>query len=856
MAYSYENRYLVDLFEQGEHSRFRNFFDIDWHHPDENIRGRVHAPVLGELFGTVLEKGHIRLAYDQDGFSINYWEHRFPLRLETYARVLRRGAERLEEELGRRDPRHVRFLGVLYILGGLADETDPDRRGDLSGFVKEMLWELYDNEPVVERFINENIESFNGQAGIPESFKSLEELLWKQVYRLSFWRVASEEINYRRFFSVNDLICVRQEESAVFERTHELVFRLIDEGLVDGIRIDHIDGLYDPTGYLRALRDRIPETPVFVEKILDIEEELPYIWPVDGTTGYEFLNELNAVFVDPAGEKRMRSFYATFADFRADYQQTLWDKKRLIIANHMAGDVQNLARYIRRAMGHYRHGMDITFNGLMRALMEMMIHFPVYRSYIDESVLRAEDREYVRETVKRCKTNVPSLSYEFDYIESILLREGNGESESTAVDAQRFEANVEREWKDVVLRFQQFTGPLMAKGFEDTFMYAYNCLTSLNEVGGDPARFGSTPEQFHAFVEQRRTRHPHAMNASSTHDTKRSEDVRARLNVLSEIPREWAELARQWRSTNRGKKPRHARKRYPDGNDEYLLYQTLVGTWPIAGEYASDDERTVSPGREYRDRIADYLIKAVREAKVHTAWIRPDEAYESAFVSFLDSCLGDREFTESISAFAEGIAFHGRLNGLAQTVVKATAPGFPDIYQGTELEDLSLVDPDNRRAVDYAKRAKLLADLGTRQEDDPRPVTSEDLLSGRAKLAVLSRILGFRRENNPLFLYGSYEPLKIRGNKHRHVLAFLRRHGGQSLLVLVPRLTVGLVSPPDMPVGDVWGETELILPEDAPRQYRDLLGGRRSASAGLLEDGRAKIKAVLADHPVSVLLAD
>jgi len=849
MAYSYHNVYLRDLFENGERSPYREFFDIEWEHPIENIRGRVLAPFLGDLYGNVLENGELSLSYDSDGFAVNYYELRLPLSIESYAEILTYNLGELEEQLGREHPDFVKFLGVLYVIRALRSEHGISVRYDQVGFVKRMLAELFEGNEAVRAFMENSIRAFNGKPGDPESFNLLDELLWKQVYRLSFWKVSSEEINYRRFFSINELISLRVDREEVFAETHAYVQRLVTEGRIQGLRIDHIDGLYDPRQYLERLRGMVGEALILVEKILEPDEELPESWPVEGTTGYEFLNSVGGVLCRKENQRRFSRLYGTLAGVKTPYDELVHEKKRLIITNHMAGDLENLARFMRTVFGHDRHGIDITLQGLKRALMEVMIYFSVYRTYVTDRIDRQADQFYISSAVAVAKQKFPALLYELDYTERFLLLS--------------YEKNVSQEgigtWHDFVMRFQQFTGPLTAKGFEDTLLYVYNRLIALNDVGSSPDTFGVTVAQFHQFNRKRSHEYPRTMNATATHDTKRGEDTRMRGIVLSEMPAEWEKQVRAWRKLTAKLKPTVHGAAVPDRNDEYFLYQTLLATV---------EPETVECGENleaYIERIKAYTVKAVREAKLHTAWLKPDLSYEDGYLQFIERILTSpqaQSFREAFAPFLRRVRFYGAYNSLSQTVVKLLAPGFPDLYQGTELWDYSLVDPDNRRPVDYQQRAELLTALESEPPEDFAALCiagtdggtdgETGLPCAAAKLFVIREGLRLRRAWISLLDAAEYTPLTTEGRHAESVLAYMRRAGDSYLIVAVPRFLSYVVPYGRAPVGaEVWQDTRVVLPEGAPRLYAEHYSGREVQVDG----GAAPVRELFGRFPFAILTA-
>ena len=673
MAYSYENTMLVDLLENGPNSRYFSFFDIEWNHPYSSVRQRVLAPFLGKFYRDVLENSELKLRYDQEGFSINYYETKLPLNLDSYADVLSFRFDKLRNKLGKNNPDIIKFLGVLYVLKSLPNGEELDERYDQIKFVKGMLWELYNDNEQIKMFVDETVKIYNGETGNSDSFNLLDELLGKQYFRLAFWKVATEEINYRRFFTINELITIKMENEETFNRTHSLMLKLIKDGYINGLRIDHVDGLYDPTAYLNRLRERAKNIYIVVEKIVDLDEDLPSDWNIEGTTGYEFVNYLNGVFCMTENGKHFTNLYTRFTKLTKPYEEIVAEKKRLFIQKRMAGEVERIAFLIESISSNDRHGIDITMHGLKMALEEILTYFPIYRTYINSYSLSKRDSGYIDKVMNEVKEKNPSLINEFNYVEKLL----------SVNFADYFSEEQKGNTLDFIMKFQQLTGPLMAKGFEDTTLYVYNRFISLNEVGGDPGKFGIKVSEFHEFNRKRSISYPHTMNTTSTHDTKRGEDVRARLNVISELPLEWEEKIKYWSKVNSEFKVKLKGTNFPDKNDEYFLYQTIIGSYPFEQE-------------NYINRLKEYVIKAVREAKVHTAWLKPDEEYESAFASFVDNIFNENNaqaFLMDFFPFQRKIAFYGMFNSLSQILLKITSPGVPDNYQGTELWDFSMVRP-------------------------------------------------------------------------------------------------------------------------------------------------------------------
>lgn len=810
MAYDSSNAMLMDIFERGTGSVYHEFFDVVWDHLRENLRGKLIAPFLGSPYGETLEKKELTLQYDEAGFSIRYYETVYPLRIESYSKIVEHDLDRFKERLGEEQPDYVRLLGILQVFKGFEAEPPSAETGDgLSArnaqvsLAKELLWQAARESGEVRELIEANVARFNADVDM------LDDLLLQQWFRLSFWRVATKEINYQRFFNINELISLRMEDDAVFHFIHGLAFDLVKEGRIDGLRIDHVDGLYDPTRYLRQLREQLPHAYVVVEKILELSEELPRQWPIQGTTGYEFLNYVNELFCDSRAEDEFQKIYADFAGAAADYIAMLVEKKKLVIERHLTGDLDNLTYVLKKISITSREGIDLTWIGLKRALVEMVAFFPIYRTYVDGPYMAERDRQYVEEAVERAKAGSPDLARELDFIERVLWMNY----------PDRLSEDEKSLWLSFVMRFQQFTSPLMAKGLEDTTFYVYNRLVSLNEVGGDPGQFGISPDRFHDFLEARGKLYPHTLNATATHDTKRGEDVRARINALSEIPDEWEQKLKAWHRMNREVKREVRGQPAPSKNREYFLYQTLVGAFPFDGQVSG----------EFIHRIKDYMIKAAREAKIHTFWLDPSEEYEAALLDFVETILRpspDNAFLSDFAEFHKKIAHLGVFNSLSQVLLKLTAPGVPDFYQGTELWDLNLVDPDNRRAVDYRLRADYLNEI-TERERAGLPSLASELLStladGRVKMFTIYKALKARSDNRELFERGDYVGLKIDGAASGHAIASARRLGKRWAITIAPRLLASLIKPRELPLGRrVWQDASLALPEDAPATMRNV----------------------------------
>jgi (1->4)-alpha-D-glucan 1-alpha-D-glucosylmutase len=838
MAYDGQNRMLMDVLENGPASAYFDYFDIDWNHPYEGIRAKVLAPFLGGFYGECLENGEIRLHYDANGLSVSYFDLKLPVIIESYSNVFTHGLAALRRKLGGKHPDFVKLLGVLFVLKNLPPKEETRERADQVVFTKSMLWELYTGSPEIKEFIDANVARYNGTKGDPASFDLLDHLLSEQLYRLSFWKVAAEELDYRRFFNINELISLRMEDEKVFRHTHALVFKFVREERFTGLRIDHIDGLYDPLKYLQRLRQEVGDVYLIVEKILDLDETLPTAWPVQGTTGYDFLNFVNGTFCERRHEKIMTQIYARFSGVDAPCPLIATEKKRLIIGKYMAGDIESLAHLLKSISSRDRHGADVTLYGLKRALVEVLVFFPVYRSYVSEHNFTEQDRLLLQEAVGKARLANPGLLLEINFIARFLLLEfGN-----------QMPDEEQKRWLHFVMRFQQLTGPLMAKGFEDTTFYVYNRLLSLNNVGGNPARFGTSPDELHQFNRHRRERWPHAMNGTTTHDTKRGEDASARINVLSELPDEWKRNIELWSKLNRSKKTKLNGIEAPDRNDEYFFYQTLIGSFPFGAGLES----------EFLERIKAYIVKAVREAKVHTEWLKPDLAYEDAFVAFIEKLLELSEsnrFLSHFSAFAEKVAHYGILNSLSQMLIKIASPGVPDFYRGTEFWDFSFVDPDNRRPVDFESRKKLSGAIAKRAACDPAGLMAKLLTTkhdGRMKLFVIQRALEARKSRAALFQRGEYVPLAVRGQRKDYVMAFARREQSSWAIAVAPRMLTRLVNEQQLPLGaEVWKDTEIVLPEPTHFSWVDAVSGQQLANGQALP-----LANVFKYFPVALLMSE
>ena len=895
-----DNQWWQDVLETGPASPYASFFDIAWYaSPRVEMHERILLPTLGKAYGEALESQEIRLAYNTGVFMLHYFDRCFPVAPQSYAIILEYRRDELTTLLGENVEPLAEYDSILTAIRHLPSrsERDPAQVAELQRekeVIKRRLAALTEMHPAVREFITQNVALFNGTPGEPQSFDLLDTLLREQAYRLCHWRVSSEEINYRRFFDINDLAALSMEQPEVFVATHALILRLLAEGKVHGVRIDHPDGLYDPQQYLHRLQQhyvvhvarRLIETDptyhafaeqdleailapdiaqvhgaepeglrwplyIVVEKILGVREVLRDEWPVDGTSGYDFLNLLNGLFVDAANHRALTRVYRDWTQDLRTFADVVYDSKRLIMQVSLASEVHMLAYQLDRLAQQHRRSRDFTLSSLRYALEEVIASFPVYRSYIISETIHSDDQRYVQQAVLRAQRKNPAVSQEvFEFVRDILLlKYPVSASEEDRAAQRRF-----------VGKFQQVTAPVMAKGLEDTAFYVYNRLLSLNEVGNDAERFGVDPEELHRANRERQAKWPWALSPLSTHDTKRSEDVRARLNVLSEFPEEWQACLKRWSDLNAQHRQTLDDAPVPSANEEYLLYQTLLGAWPL-------EPYTAEEYGDFVERIQAYMLKALHEAKVHTSWINPYPAYDEAVHQFVAKILDvqtNATFLDDFRTFQRRLSYYSLFNALAQTLLKITSPGVPDTYQGTEVWDLSLVDPDNRRPVDYARRHRMLRELQTSLEaaGKSRVALAQELLNnpedGRIKLYVTSLALNCRRTHPGLFAVGDYVPIQVAGTKREHVFGFSRRHGDREAIVAVPRLIGQLLSGDQTrPLGEVvWQDTRLLLPEiDPQRPWRNVFTGESVPFTQ--EDGQTMLPlaGLMAHFPVALLVA-
>jgi (1->4)-alpha-D-glucan 1-alpha-D-glucosylmutase len=832
MVYSGGNPLLCDVLENGSRSDFYEYFDIQWDHPE--LHGTVSAPFLGEELETLLKKGDVRLELTAAGLQVVYYELRFPLALDAYGQVLcadgacviEDGALSADEErLRRRVDRLVQSARIY----------DPqDRRSTLED-AKRDLWELYSGDQRIKSLADERLQRIN-----ESPFESgLDDLLARQHFRLRHWTTAARQINYRRFFDINELITLRQELPAVFDFTHRLIKEMVEKSAITGLRVDHVDGLADPAGYLNRLRRECGDIYIVAEKILGAQENLPQ-WPIQGTTGYEFAVQMNALFCCPEHADQMNRLYREVTGTQDDFAAIARQCKKKVLADQFGGDLHNLVFKWEDALKEASDPSPVRPE-LEAALSEMLVALPVYRTYLAHSDEGDIDPSILKRVLADAASVRPDLSPVLDAIGKRFapdrLMQATRTGKWITVNRRR----------SALTAFEQLAAPLTAKGIEDTALYRYNRLAALNEVGGEPDRFGVSPREFHDFAERRQQRWPHTLNVLSTHDTKRSADVRARMLVISELPDEWAVHLAQWRECNTPHMGRTPNGPVPDPEMEYLLYQTLAATWPSGRANRA----------EYCRRIVSYIIKAAREAKQRTSWLAPDEAYEQALTAFVEKMLDPQagKFLELLAPFADRVAHHGLFNALSQTLIHLTAPGIPDIYQGSELLEDSLVDPDNRRPIDFELRRRYLKEIENGYRSDPQSLVKHLMAGryeGRIKLYITWIALQARRRHADLFRQGRYLPLVVEGEKQDHAVAFARAGERYWSLTIVPRMTVDLVRQSEDPLGPaVWSDTTVRLPGGAPVQWRNLMTGESAPAMEYLPLGQ-----LLRHLPVALLIGE
>jgi (1->4)-alpha-D-glucan 1-alpha-D-glucosylmutase len=881
MGVGNDSMWWQDVLENGRASEYSEYFDIDWKPLKADMEGKLLLPILGKQYGEELESGNIKVVVDDGRVRVRYYDHTMPVAPRTVPMLFSADEQRDLPQS---------FRDLLRDLEHIPPHTTEDpnltqqRRQQLAEMRPRLRAALL--EPAMQPFLQRALEQINGREGDAASFDRLHALLEAQPYRLAFWRVSSEEINYRRFFDINDLVGLRVENPVVFADTHCLIRELLAQHKVTGLRIDHCDGLLNPRQYLirlqllymasqlygakpttptgangiersllDALRGREWSTssrPLYsvVEKILEPRESLPREWPTSGTTGYEFIHLVNQLFIQPQNEKRFNEIYAKFIGHRLDPDEVIYRSKLQVMQTALSSEVYVLTNLLSQIAAEDRRARDFTDNIFETVIRETIACFPVYRTYIDDRGRYTDtDRNFVRQAIARAKRRNPDVDASaFDFLSNTLLL-GNVADEKIYQRQLYF-----------ALKFQQLTSPVMAKGVEDTSFYVYNRFLSSNEVGSSIKAFGISPETFHEGSRERLEHAAGGLLASSTHDTKRAEGVRARLNVLSEMPVEWSALVRRWQRMNAAFKVKLDDGRLaPDANEEYLIYQTIVGAWPW--HIHGPEDR-----KDFIDRLRQYTAKALSEAKVNLSWVNPDPPYMKAVHDFIERLLTpdkrgrETRFWETLAAAMPALKLFGGINSLAQVVLKVASPGVPDFYQGTELWELSLVDPDNRRPIDYALRSRLLGEMLAMDERQGRAALCRDLLAnfddGRVKLWITHRALALRQQYPALFLRGEYTALSVEHDKQQHAVAFLRRdaEAKKALLAVVPRFAYTLMNGrPAQPLGGAWGDASIQLPEGAPVEYVNVFTGEKVSAD---ERRNLHLKSIFASFPMAMLLSE
>jgi (1->4)-alpha-D-glucan 1-alpha-D-glucosylmutase len=858
------NAWWLDILEWGRHGTHARYFDIDWHSPDPALRGKVLAPCLGAPYGDELAAGRISLSFDasQGRIFACYGEHRFPICPVDYPAILRGAAHGDRPEL---TALADRFEGVT---------VQPEQRQRAQA-AQEALREFASTHGA--KAFDAALAGYAPTGAV--SRERLHRLLERQFFRLAWWRTAADEVNWRRFFDIGTLAAVRTERMEVFDAVHALVLRLFAQGVIDGVRIDHVDGLVDPREYCQRLREKLTEREaerrpqldgsrayVVVEKILARGEALPADWNVDGTTGYDFMNDVGALLHDPQGEAPLTATWSELSGTTRTYADLACEARRKILAENLSAELDRAARGIHRIAREQPETRDFTFTAIRRILAELAVYFPVYRMYPQNGARTGTDDAYFGQALETARRSLPRGDHAvLAYVAASLGGEGRARESNEATSALP-----SRERRTAATLFAQVTAPLAAKALEDTAFYRYGRLLSRNEVGADPGEFALGVDAFHAANLERARRFPHALIATATHDHKRGEDVRCRLAVLSEIADEWTATLRGWSTLNAPHRrafgtdedtdetaglamactplPGPAPNWAPGPAAEAMLYQTLVGAWPY--ELDPADEQGVEA---FAERVAQWQLKASREAKLQTSWHAPDEAYEAASRAFLFDILAPQRrdgFLRELSSFVARIARPGAINSLSQTLLRTTCPGVPDLYQGTELWDFSLVDPDNRRPVDFDRRKGWLVDA-------PPSEQMRNWRDGRVKLGIVHRALTLRAVSPALFLEGSYVPLAVAGTRARHAIAFARQHGDAYAIVIATRLASSLIGPEgDLPLVDpaAWEDTAIALPPElAGRALFDCLSPAAPKADGT---GRLYLRDALSALPVALLVEE
>ena len=797
MALGKENLYWWDVLENGPLSRYASYFDIDWKSQEERLRDKVLVPILPDQYGRALQAGGIKVTRDGIRFLVEASGQTFPVAPVTLPAILTRAADYAKSDT-------LNFLAASF--GRLPSPEYVDRRTILARdrdklVLFRQLARLCDEEPKVCEMIDRSVDELN------ENLDGLDDFLNQQNYRLAYWKTADQQLGYRRFFDVNSLIGVRVEREHVFEETHALILDWLDRGVLDGVRVDHPDGLRDPLEYFGRLREHAPEAWIVGEKILEPGEFLREEWPIEGTTGYDFLNQVNGVLVSQRGVAELRGIYTEFTGQPGEFEPIAHDKKINVTQEALGSDVNRLTSLFVEICEANRNQRDYTRAEMRRAIREMAACFRIYRTYVipGRDEITGEDRRAISDAAECAKEHRQDIDAGlFDFLRDVLTTEVTGKKET-----------------EFLQLFQQFTGPVMAKGVEDTAFYCYNRLIGLNEVGSDPGRDGFSIAEFHGYCHKMQTTRPLTMTTLSTHDTKRSDDVRARLEVLSELPGKFRSAIQRWSKINSEFRVKSSTGvEFPDRNTEYFYYQTLIGAWPLPP-----------------DRALSYMLKAVREAKQQTSWVANNKEFEDALQSFIEKTLAHQPFLEKLEEFVARIRDAGRVNSLAQTLLKCIAPGVPDLYQGGELWDLSLVDPDNRRPVDCESRRRLLTEVQQLSDANAAAEIMGRADEGLPKLWTIHQALLVRREHPEWFgADAAYTPLVAEGSRSEHVLACMR---GESVVAVAPRLFLTL--------DRSWRRTRLALPAG---RWKNRL--TREETSG----GNVEVDTLLQRFPVALLVRE
>jgi (1->4)-alpha-D-glucan 1-alpha-D-glucosylmutase len=851
MAASSENPWWMDVLENGRQSVYASYFDIEWEPPSRTLNRKVLLPILGRPFGETLDQGLLRLAFENGKFFVHYYESTVPVAPESYHQILSRPAAEIGKTLGKESAEFQEFSGILAGLTAFKPDGGPataaEQRPKLDA-MRDRLRTLASEHKAIADGIESSVKDFNGTPGNAASFCLMEELLGQQHYLLAYWQDPNEGINYRRFFAISDLVGLRVEDPVVFTATHDQIFRILARaaslGLRVGLRVDHIDGLRDPEGYLTRLNRGVAETLgpgarppyVVVEKILAQGEDLPSNWPISGTTGYEYLNHLNGIFVNRDGCEQIEKIYSGFLGKKLDFMEILHEKKKLVMNSLLRVEVRGLARRLAELAASDRYARNVSRLDLVEALTEVTACMPVYRTYIRTLDVPAATKCTIEKALEVAQEKRPQLSQLcFDFLRDVLTL-----ANPVHITPEQLEERL-----SFVMRWQQFTGPIVAKGLEDTALYVYYPLCSLDEVGGDPESSRTiSRENFYDFTRKRQVRWPNTINTTETHDTKRSEDLRARLNVLSEIPEEWGAKISEWTTQNASDKQMINGVTVPDPNEEYLIYQTLVGM------IGTSDPRAVTK------RVQDYMLKALREAKVHTRWIEPNHEYERAVTGFVQRILykdASSPFLTDLMKFQQRVAWCGMINGLSQALLKIVSPGVPDFYQGSELWDFHLVDPDNRGTVDFASGKRFLAeDCGRRDAAS----LLQNWPDGKIKQHVIRTALQHRVRHPELFLNGEFSPIIAEGPRSENIVSISRRNGKEHAIAVAPRWLANTYTPEEaLPSLDFWAETAISLPKCGPVGWINLLTGERLDSALKQNPRSIPVYEVLRRFPVALLAA-